>query len=141
MTIPIEVLSRRELEVFHAIAAGEPPKKISERLGLSPKTVSTYRARILRKLGVKSNAELARLEADARLAVAADHTLVAAAICAGVARWEPWDQKRGELIVGAMRHATRLDQAGVPALHEFLRARLQSAIDDLRATGKQVHAA
>ncbi|MDB5727728.1 MAG: DNA-binding response regulator [Noviherbaspirillum sp.] len=55
-----EALSHRELEVLKLIAAGESLVKIAELLNLSPSTVTTYRARILEKMGRKSNAELTR---------------------------------------------------------------------------------
>lgn len=55
-----ETLSNRELEVFKLIARGEPLVQIGERLHLSPNTVTTYRARILDKMGLSSNAELTR---------------------------------------------------------------------------------
>jgi len=41
------------------IAEGRKLSEIAERLSLSPKTVSVYRARVLEKLGLASNAELA----------------------------------------------------------------------------------
>jgi DNA-binding NarL/FixJ family response regulator len=55
-----EALSNRELEVLKLIASGESLVKIAESLHLSPHTVTTYRARILEKMGMKSNAELTR---------------------------------------------------------------------------------
>jgi DNA-binding NarL/FixJ family response regulator len=55
-----ESLSNRELEVLRAIARGEPLVQIGERLHLSPHTVTTYRSRILDKMGMASNAELTR---------------------------------------------------------------------------------
>lgn len=55
-----ETLSDRELEVMRMIASGNPLTEIGEKLHLSVKTVSTYRARILEKLKMKSNAELTR---------------------------------------------------------------------------------
>ena len=55
-----EALSDRELDVLKMIAAGDSLVSIAERLHLSPSTVTTYRARILDKMGLKSNAELAR---------------------------------------------------------------------------------
>jgi DNA-binding NarL/FixJ family response regulator len=55
-----EALSDRELEVFKLIAAGEPLVRIGELLHLSPNTVTTYRARILEKMDMSSNAELTR---------------------------------------------------------------------------------
>jgi DNA-binding NarL/FixJ family response regulator len=59
-----ETLSNRELEVLKMIAKGESLARIAEVLHLSPKTVTTYRARILEKMGVRSNAELARYAAE-----------------------------------------------------------------------------
>jgi DNA-binding NarL/FixJ family response regulator len=56
----IDALSNRELDVFKLIAAGESLVKIGETLHLSPNTVTTYRARILEKMGMGSNAELTR---------------------------------------------------------------------------------
>jgi DNA-binding NarL/FixJ family response regulator len=55
-----EALSNRELEVFKLIAAGESLVRIGEKLHLSPNTVTTYRSRILDKMGMCSNAELTR---------------------------------------------------------------------------------
>jgi len=56
----LEALSNRELEVMKLLARGESLIAIGETLHLSPKTVTTYRARILEKMGLSSNAELAR---------------------------------------------------------------------------------
>jgi DNA-binding NarL/FixJ family response regulator len=53
-------LSDRELAVLKGIAAGDSLVKIAELLHLSPSTVTTYRARVLEKLGMKNNAELTR---------------------------------------------------------------------------------
>jgi DNA-binding NarL/FixJ family response regulator len=55
-----EELSNRELEVLKLIAAGESLVKIAETLHLSPHTVTTYRARILQKMSMSTNAELTR---------------------------------------------------------------------------------
>ena len=51
-------LSQREFQVFCKLAKGESVSKIAEELFLSVKTVSTYRGRILEKMGMKSNADL-----------------------------------------------------------------------------------
>jgi DNA-binding NarL/FixJ family response regulator len=51
-------LSQREFQIFCKLAAGAPVSQIAEELFLSVKTVSTYRARILEKMGVASNADL-----------------------------------------------------------------------------------
>jgi len=53
-------LSDREFQVLRALAQGESVKSIAARLALSPKTVTTYRSRILQKLGLSTNAELVR---------------------------------------------------------------------------------
>jgi len=55
-----EGLSNRELEVLKQIARGESLVKIAETLHLSPNTVTTYRARIMEKMDLHSNAELTR---------------------------------------------------------------------------------
>jgi DNA-binding NarL/FixJ family response regulator len=55
-----EGLSNRELEVLKLLAKGESLVRIGEMMHLSPKTVTTYRARILEKMGFTSNAELTR---------------------------------------------------------------------------------
>ena len=56
---PHESLSDRELQVFLRLARGESVTEIADSLALSVKTVSTYRTRVLEKLEVASNAELA----------------------------------------------------------------------------------
>lgn len=53
-------LSDREYQVFFLIASGKTLTDISNQLSLSVKTISTYRSRILAKLNVKTNADLAR---------------------------------------------------------------------------------
>lgn len=60
-------LSSREYEVFRLIAAGRTVTEVSRKLFLSPKTVSTYRARVLAKMGMKNNAEIMRYAVDNRL--------------------------------------------------------------------------
>lgn len=52
-------LSERELQTLLKIASGKRLSEIAEELMLSPKTVSVYRARLLEKLNLASNAELA----------------------------------------------------------------------------------
>jgi DNA-binding NarL/FixJ family response regulator len=53
-------LSDREYEVMIKIASGTTVSAIADELSLSVKTISTYRARVLEKMQMKSNAELAR---------------------------------------------------------------------------------
>jgi DNA-binding NarL/FixJ family response regulator len=61
-TRPIEQrLSDREYQVFRLLAAGRSVGEIAEQLVLAPNTVSTYRARILEKTGVRNDVELALL--------------------------------------------------------------------------------
>ncbi len=56
---PHESLSEREMQVFLRLAKGESVSTIADVLHLSVKTISTYRSRLLEKLDVSSNAELA----------------------------------------------------------------------------------
>jgi len=56
--MPLEALSEREYQVMKMIASGWTVSTIAEELKLSVKTVSTYRARILAKMRLRSNAEL-----------------------------------------------------------------------------------
>lgn len=51
-------LSDREYQVMRLIASGKTAKQIADQLALSVKTISTYRARLLEKMNMKTNAEL-----------------------------------------------------------------------------------
>ena len=53
-----ETLSDREFEVMRLIASGKTVGEIAELLSLSDKTISTYRARLLEKMRMKTSAEL-----------------------------------------------------------------------------------
>ena len=53
-----ETLSEREFQVFFKLATGLSPTDIGSELNISIKTVSTYRTRILEKMGLKNNADL-----------------------------------------------------------------------------------
>lgn len=55
-----ERLSEREFQVLRMIAQGKTISQIAEEMGLSVKTVSTYRTRLLLKMKMKTNAELVR---------------------------------------------------------------------------------
>ena len=55
---PHEALSMREFQVFRLLASGQSVSKAAEQVCLSVKTVSTYRARILEKMNLKTNADL-----------------------------------------------------------------------------------
>jgi DNA-binding NarL/FixJ family response regulator len=51
-------LSQREFQIFCKLAAGAAVSRIADELHLSVKTISTYRTRVLEKMGLKSNADL-----------------------------------------------------------------------------------
>jgi len=55
-----EALSKREFQVFRLLAAGLSGKTVADELGLSEKTVSTYRTRVLTKLHLNNTAEMIR---------------------------------------------------------------------------------
>jgi len=57
---PHEALSHRELHVLKLTALGKTMREIANEIGLSEKTVATYRARISEKTGLKTNVEIAR---------------------------------------------------------------------------------
>lgn len=58
--LPHEDLSDREFQTLRLLAAGKAVKEIAAELSLSAKTVSTYRERLLQKLGLRTNVDLAR---------------------------------------------------------------------------------
>ncbi|HTL16596.1 MAG TPA: response regulator transcription factor, partial [Patescibacteria group bacterium] len=53
-----ELLSDREFQVLRLIASGKIVSEIARELALSVKTISTYRSRILQKMGLRNNAEM-----------------------------------------------------------------------------------
>lgn len=57
---PHERLSDREFDVMRGIASGNSVSEIAQQMHLSVKTVSTYRARLLDKMGMSTNADLTR---------------------------------------------------------------------------------
>jgi two-component system invasion response regulator UvrY len=63
-----EKLSHREFQVMRLIGAGKPASAIAEELHLSVKTVSTYRARILEKMNMRTNSEIMRYVIELGLA-------------------------------------------------------------------------
>ena len=65
--LPHELLSDREFDVFKLIASGKSVSEIANKLSLSTTTVSTYRARILEKMSIRSNAELTRYALERKL--------------------------------------------------------------------------
>jgi DNA-binding NarL/FixJ family response regulator len=58
---PFEALSAREREVLQLTVTGSTSAAIAEKLNLSPKTVDTYRSRLMEKLGVQNLPELVRM--------------------------------------------------------------------------------
>jgi DNA-binding NarL/FixJ family response regulator len=62
-----ERLSDREYHILCLIAKGKSSNEIAEELALSVKTVSTHRARVLEKMGMKSNAELTYYAVQSKL--------------------------------------------------------------------------
>ncbi len=57
---PLSRLSEREFAVLTALSRGKPLKEVADELGISDKTVSTYRARLMKKLDLKSGSDLVR---------------------------------------------------------------------------------
>lgn len=64
---PHKSLSDREFEVFKMLASGKTVGQIGDDMHLSVKTISTYRARILEKMQMTTNAELTRYALDFNL--------------------------------------------------------------------------
>lgn len=57
---PLASLSEREFAVLAALSRGKQLKQVADELGISDKSVSTYRARLMKKLGLSSGSELVR---------------------------------------------------------------------------------
>ncbi len=57
---PHERLSDREFEVMRGLASGKSVSEIAEHMHLSVKTISTYRTRLLEKMGLETNADVTR---------------------------------------------------------------------------------
>ena len=67
--------------------------------------------------------------ANARLIAAApDHAMIAAVLCAGVARWEPYHGPKGEFCIEGFCHSTTMDEFGVPSMTHALRAAIDRAL-------------
>ncbi len=63
----LDSLSKREFEILNHLIRGLPSKQMASLLGLSEKTVSTYKARLMQKLGLSCQADLIRFAMDAGL--------------------------------------------------------------------------
>lgn len=57
---PLEALSMREREILQLVAEGKTSQEIAKRLSISPKTVDTYRSRLMQKIGVDDMAGLVK---------------------------------------------------------------------------------
>lgn len=62
--VPVLALSDREEEVIRLIAQGHTSKEVAQRLGLSPRTLETYKVRAMTKLELHSRADLVRYAAS-----------------------------------------------------------------------------
>lgn len=62
-----DALSERESQILRLMGAGKSPSEIAESLCLSIKTVSTYKTRVMQKMGLKSSAELIRYVVENKL--------------------------------------------------------------------------
>jgi len=67
--LPHETLSDREYEVLCLLGSGKSVKEIAYQLSLSPKTVGTYRARLMQKMKVRTGADLVRYAVQQGLTV------------------------------------------------------------------------
>ena len=65
-------LSAREREVFHRVADGEMNKVIALDLGISARTVEVHRSQVMKKLGVRTLAQLGRIKIEADLSSTSD---------------------------------------------------------------------
>ena len=65
--LPHERLSDREYQILYMIASGKSVGDIAKELFLSVKTVSTHRARILKKMNLKNNSELTKYAFSSKL--------------------------------------------------------------------------
>ncbi len=68
----IASLSAREREVFHLVADGEMNKVIAFDLGISQRTVEAHRSQVMKKLGVRTLAQLVRIKIEAEPPVSSD---------------------------------------------------------------------
>ena len=72
---PLDRLSSREYQVFALLVEGARPKEIAARLHLSPKTVDTYRASLMKKLDIHHVAGLVRFAMDREFRSQSGHSL------------------------------------------------------------------
>jgi FixJ family two-component response regulator len=63
----VATLSEREREVFHRVANGDMSKVIAHDLGISVRTVEVHRSQVMKKLGVRTLAQLVRIKIESEL--------------------------------------------------------------------------
>ena len=61
LNTPLSALASRELEVFRLIGSGKTSPQIAKEMGLSEKTVETYKSNIIEKLSLRNNVELIQM--------------------------------------------------------------------------------
>jgi len=66
-THPHSSLSDREFEVFCSLGIGQTVSQIATELSLSVKTISTHRSKILKKMSMKTNADLIKYALERKL--------------------------------------------------------------------------
>ena len=71
MLADIASLSVREQEVFHCVADGKMNKVIARDLGISERTVEVHRSQVMKKLGVRTLAQLVRIKIESELSASA----------------------------------------------------------------------
>lgn len=70
--LPHQMLSDREYQVFVLLGSGKTVKEVADRFSLSDRTVSTYRTRILEKMGMKNNAQITHYVVSNKLSIGAE---------------------------------------------------------------------
>jgi two-component system response regulator NreC len=68
-TSPLDDLSAREKQVLALVASGHTNKEVADELGLSVKSIETYRHRVVEKLGLSSRADLVRFALQSGLII------------------------------------------------------------------------
>ncbi len=79
--LPHEVLSDREFQVFCLLGSGVIIKEVADRLSLSAKTISTYRTRILEKMGLKNTSQIIHYVVEHGLSTTAVEEIAEANAC------------------------------------------------------------
>ncbi len=67
---PVEVLTKREFQIFCALAEGQSVNEIAGAISISPKTVGVHQTNLMKKLNLKNSAELAHLAIQSGIVVA-----------------------------------------------------------------------